>query len=265
MKCMQMKARSQQVQPHARRWSRWKIFFAGCTKILSTSQPVWSRLLNRSPLVFLISLLTGTLIDFRWQQSKQQKVSGFHINTVEGYRFVYPPHHGFSCCSLQSSVCERHPAVFPLLLSHCCCCSFITNSSVCIVFWVFFLPPLRLLGGAGGADRSRESQGESDRAGGQHLLHPAGGAGEDPPGGAAGVWEESRQVMVQLVEIFYFVLIILKLYIFVNVCCPQSSTGWDSTVHWFPKSEQWSGQRLCPHTGTGCWYVNIYILCLNMS
>lgn len=54
-------------------------------------------------------------------------------------------------------------------------------------FFLFFPPPIRLLGGAGGADRSREPQGESDRAGGQHLLHPAGGAGEDPPGGAAGV------------------------------------------------------------------------------
>lgn len=44
---------------------------------------------------------------------------------------------------------------------------------------------IRLLGGAGGADCSREPQGESDRAAGQHLLHPAGGAGEDPSGGAA--------------------------------------------------------------------------------
>lgn len=137
-----------------------KDFFAGWIKIHSTSRPVWSRLFNRSPLVFLISQLTGTLIDFHWRQSKQQKVSGFHVNTVKGYRFVYPPHHGSSCCSLQSSVCERHLAVFPRRLSHCCCCSFIPNSSVCIIFFFcFFPPPIRLLGGAGGADRSREPQG----------------------------------------------------------------------------------------------------------
>lgn len=57
-----------------------------------------------------------------------------------------------------------------------------------------YFPPCRLLGGTGGVDRHREPQGESDGAGGQHLVRPAGGAGEDPAGGAAGVREEPRQV-----------------------------------------------------------------------